>query len=207
MKKTKERIITAAMELFAEKGFRETTVAEICTKANANVAAVNYHFRDKDQLYIEVWTQVFNAANKKFPFDGGLDPSAPAEDHLKAHIASIINAVFSEGPESLIPKLRNFETVTPTGLMGKIMNKMNHNLGRHMESTVMRLLGPVDELYMHLSIMSILSQCFTFSTEIKNPNGPMMKCCKDQIDSERIIDHIYRFSISGIEYIRSTVIK
>lgn len=49
---TRERLINAAGEIFAEKGFRSTTVREICDRANANLAAVNYHFGDKFQLYL-----------------------------------------------------------------------------------------------------------------------------------------------------------
>ncbi len=51
---TRERLVTAASELFAENGFRKVTVRDICTAAGANVAAVNYHFGDKLGLYREV---------------------------------------------------------------------------------------------------------------------------------------------------------
>ena len=51
---TKKRLIEAAGSLFADKGFKETTVRDICEQAGANVAAVNYHFGDKEKLYGEV---------------------------------------------------------------------------------------------------------------------------------------------------------
>src|SRR5262245_37668932 len=49
----RERIIDAAGELFAERGFDATTVRDICQAAEANIAAVNYYFGDKQRLYIE----------------------------------------------------------------------------------------------------------------------------------------------------------
>jgi AcrR family transcriptional regulator len=50
---TRERIIDAAGEIFAQRGFDATTVRDICQAAGANVAAVNYYFGDKQRLYIE----------------------------------------------------------------------------------------------------------------------------------------------------------
>lgn len=48
---TRRRLLAAAGELFAEKGYRETSINEITKLAGASVAAVNYHFRGKERLY------------------------------------------------------------------------------------------------------------------------------------------------------------
>src|SRR5688572_33304361 len=53
---TRQRMIDAAARLFADKGFQNVTVREICRASNANVAAVNYHFGDKAGLYRAVVT-------------------------------------------------------------------------------------------------------------------------------------------------------
>lgn len=48
--KTATRIILAAESLFAEQGFNETTMRQITSAADVNLAAVNYHFRSKQGL-------------------------------------------------------------------------------------------------------------------------------------------------------------
>jgi AcrR family transcriptional regulator len=51
---TKDRLLDAAEQLFAEKSFQDVSIRELATAADVNVAAVNYHFQGKDNLYHEV---------------------------------------------------------------------------------------------------------------------------------------------------------
>ncbi len=52
---TKEKILEVASELFAKKGFGGTSVREIAQQAGVNLAAINYHFKNKDNLYWKVF--------------------------------------------------------------------------------------------------------------------------------------------------------
>ena len=69
---TRNRLLTAASRIFAEKGFQEATIAEICEQAKTNIASVNYHFRDKETLYLESWRFAFNQELDLYPPDGGV---------------------------------------------------------------------------------------------------------------------------------------
>src|SRR5262249_41309228 len=51
---TRDKILSAAGEVFAEQGFDGATIRAITERAGVNVAAVNYHFRDKAELYTRV---------------------------------------------------------------------------------------------------------------------------------------------------------
>jgi TetR/AcrR family transcriptional regulator, regulator of cefoperazone and chloramphenicol sensitivity len=59
MIQTRQKIIRAATKLFANKGLNGTSIREISRKANVNLAAINYHFQSKEQLYMEIITQHF----------------------------------------------------------------------------------------------------------------------------------------------------
>ncbi|WPV01126.1 TetR/AcrR family transcriptional regulator [Mucilaginibacter sp. cycad4] len=48
---TEEKILNAARQIFTKKGFLATTVRDIATEANTNVASVNYYFRSKENLF------------------------------------------------------------------------------------------------------------------------------------------------------------
>ncbi len=54
---TVERILDAAEQLFAEKGFAETSLRLITSKAGVNLAAVNYHFGSKKALIQAVFSR------------------------------------------------------------------------------------------------------------------------------------------------------
>ncbi|WP_095499188.1 TetR/AcrR family transcriptional regulator [Paraferrimonas haliotis] len=47
---TKNKILDAAERLFAERGFAETSLRAITTKADVNLASVNYHYGSKKEL-------------------------------------------------------------------------------------------------------------------------------------------------------------
>ena len=52
---TKDRILGAAEELFAQHGFAGTSLRQVTSRADVNIAAVNYHFGSKENLVNEVF--------------------------------------------------------------------------------------------------------------------------------------------------------
>jgi AcrR family transcriptional regulator len=57
---TVDRILDAAEMLFAERGFSETSLRQITSKAGVNLAAVNYHFGSKNALIQAVFARFIN---------------------------------------------------------------------------------------------------------------------------------------------------
>jgi AcrR family transcriptional regulator len=56
-KETQRRLLNTAEELFASQGFDGTPIRDITTEAKCNIAAVNYFFGDKQELYEELFRQ------------------------------------------------------------------------------------------------------------------------------------------------------
>ncbi|HEY6773948.1 MAG TPA: TetR family transcriptional regulator, partial [Oxalicibacterium sp.] len=64
----RNRLLHAALHLFAEKGFSKTSTRDIAQKAGVNLAAIKYYFGDKAGLYRAVYTE---------PVSGLCQPQAP----------------------------------------------------------------------------------------------------------------------------------
>ena len=57
---TKARILTAAEEVFAAKGFRGASTREISARAGVNISSLHYHWESKETLYFTVFRNVFD---------------------------------------------------------------------------------------------------------------------------------------------------
>src|SRR4051794_4839994 len=106
---TRKRLLQAAGEVFAEQGYRRATVRDICSRAGANVAAINYHFGDKERLYRAVLGHGLAVALEKYPPLFGVAAGAPAEDRLRAYIRSLLHRLLGEGAPAWHGKLMSRE--------------------------------------------------------------------------------------------------
>ncbi len=77
-RETPARLLEAAAELFAERGFQRATIREIALRADANVAAGHYHFGSKSDLYLEVARAQFGQLKARLQARG----SVPSEAEL-----------------------------------------------------------------------------------------------------------------------------
>ncbi len=76
---TKDKLLAAAEQLFARKGFGEVSIRELAASADVNIAAINYHFHSKENLFHEVCLRRFTAQRDKTlrALDALLQASSP----------------------------------------------------------------------------------------------------------------------------------
>jgi len=186
----------AASEVFAQKDFTAATIADICKLAQTNLAAVNYHFRDKETLYREAWRYAYLKSAKAYPIDGGVPDDAPAEDRLRGIVKALILRITDENDKEFWIVSR--EMSNPTGLLEEVMETELKPLQARIESAVETLLGTSTSPERTLCCaMSILNQCHhpvlkrISDVDAKKSNRP-------SVDIPVFIDHVIRFSLGGI---------
>lgn len=205
----KGRLLKSACEVFAERGYGDATVAEICERAGANIAAVNYYFRSKETLYVEAWRLSFQRSLEKYPADGGIPSSAPAEQRLRGRISSIIRR-FSD-PQSHEFDIMHKEIANPTGLLAEVKHKTIEPLRQGLAGVIRELLGEkASERQVLLCRMSIIAQCFDklirerFRRTLIQ-EGVKAALMAENIDIDTIVEHVTRFSLAGIREVRSQI--
>jgi AcrR family transcriptional regulator len=193
------RLLRAAGEVFSQQGFRSATIRDICSRAGTNVAAVNYHFRDKESLYALVLETALQEALERFPPDLGVTPESTAEDRLRAFIRSFMLRMLGGGvPEGLF-RLIAHEMIEPTRALDPLVERVLRPLFARLLGIVGELLGPdADPEVVRLCARSVVGQCFFY----RHAQEVIVRLQPDErIDAGRVdelADHIASFSLAGI---------
>src|SRR5215813_15472269 len=111
---TRQRLLEAGRELFAEDGFHRVTVRDICHAARANVAAVNYHFGDKFGLYMEILRAGLALMTETNEMARVAGEGKPPEEQLRAYINVFLERVAGKDRQSWLHKVMMHELATPT---------------------------------------------------------------------------------------------
>ena len=109
------RILEAAGPIFAAKGYHGATIREICEAAGVNVAAVNYHFRNKRTLYGASLGLALEltASRAHFPT---WSPEEPAEARLKECVCTLVERMAELNDVAWQTRLILRECLAPTGM-------------------------------------------------------------------------------------------
>jgi AcrR family transcriptional regulator len=206
--KTRKSLLKSASEVFAEKGYRNATIAEICEQAGANIAAVNYHFGNKETLYTEAWRHCFSESIKAHPPDGGVSDNAAPEERLRGQVAALLGRIADENNKEFLFVQK--ELVNPTGLLDEVIKEEIRPLHEKIETLVRKLLGPcASDMQVRFCVISIISQCINPMVVIKRRKEKQEgKDGPPEIDDiEAYSNHVVKFSLAGIRAIRDEAEK
>jgi AcrR family transcriptional regulator len=199
---TRHQLLEAAGEVFAEVGFRHATVREICRRAGANVAAVNYHFRDKETLYAEVLRHTQQKAFAKYPPLLGVASDAPPEEKLRAFVRSFLLRIFDDGSIAWFGKMMSREMVEPTDALDSLVTERLRPMASLLQGLVAEILGrPAQDESVRLCCFSVVSQC-VFYHHCRTMISRMFP--EQRLDAsavEQLAGHIARFSLAAMEHL------
>lgn len=197
---TRQRLIEAAAVLFADRGFENVTVREICKASSANVAAVNYHFGDKAGLYRAVVMfaiQIMQETNELSQRAGeGLSP----EDQIRGFVRVFVGRLIADNPNAWIHRLMAREMEHPTDALDLVMTQVVQPRLDYLCSVTATIMGlPVSDSRVRRSVGSLQSQCLMAARKV--PSALEKSWGAAMRDSEAWLRHIADFSIGGMRAI------
>lgn len=195
---TREKLLDAAAQVFAERGYHKATIREICRIADANVAAVNYTFGDKLGLYSEVLRQYLRAPQMA-QLSAALDAATSPEEVARQLIRIRLQGLCSGKRPDWGFRIVMHEFSQPTPAMTRVIDEAVRPIYKRALSAVGQMLGlPPDDETTRLCNNSIIGQVlfYAFSQPVLSRLQPDLKLTPEQI--ERIADHICEFSLAAL---------
>lgn len=194
--RTRARLVEAAREVFAEHGFQGATVREICRRADANVAAVNYHFGSKHGLLSEALN--FNRL-KALQSATEMSDASP-EMRLRMFIHDFMLMLLDENNASRQCQMMARELADPTPALDKIVIEAIAPLHEFMGRLVREIAGrKMHDVDVRRSVYSILGQCLFY----RNSHPVLQRLTPalhyDRKEIEAIARHIADFSLLALQ--------
>ena len=200
---TKKHILDAAYKVFAESGFRNATVREICALAGVNVAAINYHFGGKKGLYLATLKHLQADIDSKYPLSSEAAKLYTPQKRLELFVSQFIGRVHDchEGESDRFWQLMVKELMEPTEGLDVMIEEKIRPMYTLLSSIVRELLGKkATEPTVRLCCASIIGQSlfFFYAQPIIARLFPDRKFSADT-KLKLIADHIIRFSLNAIK--------
>jgi AcrR family transcriptional regulator len=194
---TRERLLVAGGAVFSEAGYRAATVRDIVTRAGANIAAVNYHFGDKEGLYAAVLQHYAKEALHKHPPHGGLPPDAGPEQQLHAFVRAFLLRICDKGHQAVHGRMMAREMIDPTAALDRIVEQMIRPLYGRLCAILKTLAPRAGILDVQRAAKSVAGQCLFYkhcAPVLQRLDGQL----PDLRDLDALTDHIVSFSIAGV---------
>lgn len=197
---TFDRLLQVAVEAFAEHGFRNTTIREICTRANVNIASVNYYFRSKEALYSQALQFAFQEANRLHPQTAALNKSLSPEVRLGLAIDSFLHKLLDDSQLGFHSKLIAREISDPTNALDEILPISIIPQCQLLEEIIVEIAPALqgNKAAVARCMLSILGQCLVFKHSRSIIDRLYPELIEDGAAIQQCVEHITQFSLAAI---------
>ena len=192
-------MLKAAREVFSQHSFQGATVREICRRAEANVAAVNYHFGSKDKLLAEALNFAPLAALQA----SNVKADACPEIRLRIFIHDFMLMLLDEKNPSSQCQIMARELADPTPALDQIVREAIAPMHQFLGKLVREIVGNVGDARigkteLQRNVHSIIGQCLYYrhSQPVLQRLHPKLRYKHKEIAA--IAKHIADFSLAGI---------
>ncbi len=193
----KSRLLEGAGEEFAEKGFELARVRAICDRAGANLAAINYHFGDKEHLYVEVLREAHRCGLD--PRDERFDPGLSPAERLRAFIHHFLDRVLAMNhPEDWQHRLMLREMLSPTPFSEVLVREMIRPRFEFMRGLMREICPEADDRRLNALVFSVIGQCLHYKMARRVTERLIGEEGYRALDLDYLTDHITAFCLAAL---------
>jgi TetR/AcrR family transcriptional regulator, regulator of cefoperazone and chloramphenicol sensitivity len=196
---TKRRILDAAGAIFAEHGFERATIREISAAAKVNLAAVNYHFGDKERLYAAVIRDAHETAASQVPLPNWNGETSP-EQKLRDFIRMMLQRMLVVQRLPWQSRLMMREFIQPTGACQGLVEEYVRPHFRILLGILGELLPTEAPQHRRYQIaFSVVGQCVFYKM-----NAPVIEMLLPEeeratyFSAEQLAEHIADFTLAAL---------
>jgi TetR/AcrR family transcriptional regulator, regulator of cefoperazone and chloramphenicol sensitivity len=194
---TKQRLLEAAEEVFATKGYEGASVEEITRKAGANRAAISFHFGGKERLYIETVKYAHRLCHQGVPFPEW-PAGTPAVERLRGFIRTMVTRMVAE-PDPYATQVMMREMAKPTEACVEVVREYIRPIADILVGILDELLPPGTPHATHyLTGFSIIGQCLFYKQN--RPVAALLMGPDEftKLDADQIAEHITAFTLRAL---------
>lgn len=206
---SRERLLDEAEMLFAQKGFEGVSVREITRAAHCNLAAVNYYFGNKENLYLEVFRNRWMPRARRI--QESFRQSLKGEGHQSLnHIIQCLALAFLKGPLSEAERkchhqLMAREMAQPTAALEMLAEQIMRPFFRELTDMIRPLIPEgIQEEELMLSAMGIFAMILYFGFG-RVAVTRLLGCEYDETLRKRLSSYIADFSIGGLQCLNGEI--
>lgn len=194
---TRTRLLNAGARLFADHGYAQVTIRDICDAAHANIAAVNYHFAGKADLYDNIVQVAVRRLQNVTADTQRVAERRNAEERLRACIEAFISAGAASNADAWTHHLMLRELSEPTAALARIMDEVVKPRMVYLRGIVAELLGSdVDDPRASRCAFSIHAQCMAVRHRSVAEQLNHVDAGADPVPA--MVEHITEFSLAGL---------
>lgn len=189
---TRDRLIEAAGEVFGERGLHGATIRDITQRAGANIAAVNYHFRDKFELYLTVVRFIQDSLDSAVnqPLTAGT-----AENRLRQWLAAMLKAFHNPARPKWHGQLVVRELFDPTPALEAVQNNVQRHFGP-LALLVREIRPDLSEVQVMLATCGTVAQVIFYNHH--EHLGRHMFPAVPAPSLEELVKHVAEFSLAAL---------
>jgi AcrR family transcriptional regulator len=199
---TRCRLLDAAEKLFAENGFEATSVRDLTNEAECNVAAVNYHYGGKENLYQEMFRRLLGEHREQRIRRIRADLQAAGDEvslevFLESFARSFLEPMVDGGRGNRLMAIWDREMHDHHLPPALIFDELIRPMMRTTASALASVGEPIDPGHAQLCMMSVVGQLI-HTLKMKRMLEGSGDLVPLSLDLDSHVGHIVRFSAAGI---------